>query len=262
VINAETDEVLLDSLVKPIWPVVDYRTFVNGIAAEHLANVEFTLRHAQAFMMALCSSETVIVGQALHNDLAALRMEHYCVADSACLFKAQDSPTATVGLRDLAASVLKKAMPEKHDSVNDARMALACVKHYMEKDGNVEAVQRSYSSKPDYVCQLFVHRIPKNVCDESHLARMFLEHTFVKPVEVEEIDFSSGASGKTRIVFKTARHANLSFDTLEGKAEPDASGRMQKKVYLRNGSYVRVRKMAFDKNSDGSSSTPRRSSTG
>jgi len=250
VVDADTDEVLLDTLVKPAWPVVDHRTWINGIAAEHLEGVEFTIQHAQAFMMALCSEETVIVGHAVDNDLAAMRMEHYCVADSSCLFSAQDSSTAAVSLKDLAASVLKKTMPQKHDSVNDARAALSCVQHYVDKGGKVDGVERTV--KKNYATQLFVHRIPGK-CKEEHLSKMFMIHTSVEPTEVDTIDLQNDR-GKTIVHFRSSRHANLAFDTLESKVEADSSGRLQKKVYLRDGDYIRVRKMAYEKSKTKSSS--------
>jgi len=78
VIDGENpDNVLIDTLVKPYWPVSDYRTRINGITKESLKDVEFTLRHAQKFMSDLCSSETVIAGHAVHNDLIALKMKHF-----------------------------------------------------------------------------------------------------------------------------------------------------------------------------------------
>jgi RNA exonuclease 1 len=249
VVDTETNEVLIDTLVKPMWPVTDYRTWVNGIGPEHLQKVEFTLRHAQAFMMALCSEETVILGHAVHNDLAALRMEHHCVADSSCLFSADDSETATVSLRDLSSHVLKNNMPDKHDSVNDARVAFQCLEKYRLADGNMEKIPRTSRNRTDYNCQLFVHRIPKGMVDESQLANMFLAHTDIQPTEVDEIDFS-GNSGKTHVHFRTGKHGNLAFESLEGKAEADLSGRLQKKVFLRNGNYVRVRKMAYESKKD------------
>lgn len=239
VVNAENpEEVLLDTLVKPSWPVTDYRTRINGIGKEDLEKVEFTLRHAQAFMMALCSEETVIVGHAVHNDLVALNMEHYCVADSSFLFFAKDSTTSSVSLRDLVASIFKVEMPDTHDSVNDARKALECVMHWVGKDGDVETIERTAKHKGN---QLFVHRIPKQ-CQTHHLTTMFLKHTSVEPLSVDDIEYA-GDMGKTHVVFRSARHANLAFETLEGTAEPDKSGRLQKKVFLRNGDYVRVRKM-------------------
>lgn len=255
IVNAENPgEVLLDTLVKPAWPVTNYRTWVNGIKKEDLEGVQFTLRHAQAFMLALCSDETVILGHAIHNDLAAMRVEHSCGGDSALLFKAKDSETATVSLKDLAMMCIGKEMPSTHDSVNDARVAMLCLDYWRERDGKVEKVVRTPSNKNrggGYAGvhkthhQLFVHRIPK-VCKTVHLTKMFLEHTAVAPEEVAEIDFGTGNAGKTYASFKTPKHANLAFDSLAGDGEKDKSGRLQKKVYLRDGDYVRIRKMAFE----------------
>lgn len=245
VVNAmNPDEVLLDTLVKPVWPVTDYRTRINGIAKNDLDNVAFTLRHAQAFMMALCSDQTVIIGHAIHNDLIALNMEHYCVADSVFLFTAKDTPNASVSLKDLVSSVFQKQMPDTHDSVNDAKMALGCVRHWVEKGGKVDEIERSVKKRAD---ELFIHRIPKQ-CKVEHITAMFLKHTSVEPSKVDQIEFS-GETGRTQVTFRSIRHANLAFDCLESPAEQDKSGRLQKKVYLRDGDYVRVRKMTHAKHS-------------
>jgi RNA exonuclease 1 len=242
IVNGENpEEVLLDTLVKPAWPVTDYRSRINGIKKEHLESVEFTLRHAQAFVMALCSEETVIVGHAVQNDLASLNLEHHVVADSSFLFQAQDSTSASVSLKDLVKSIFSKDMPDTHDSVNDARKAFECVLHYVEKDGNVEPIERTPKNKGH---QLFVHRIPKQ-CKPQHLTNMFLNHTGIQPTEVEDLEFS-GDTGKAHVTFRSSRHAGLAFDTIEGTAEADKSGKLQKKVFLRNGSYVRVRKMVVN----------------
>ncbi|KAG7342121.1 exonuclease [Nitzschia inconspicua] len=242
VVNADDPtQVLLDTLVKPSWPVTDYRTRINGVTKEHLDSVEFTLRHAQAFMVALCSEETVIVGHAVHNDLAALNMEHDIIADSSFLFRAKDSTHATVSLKDTVRAVLKSEMPETHDSVNDARKALECVLYWMKRDGKVDLIERTAKQSKYKGHQLFVHRIPKQ-CQGEHLTNMFLKHTTVQPVDVDEIVFS-GNTGKTHVSFKSPAHANLAFDSIDGNSEEDLSGRLQKKVYLRNGDYVRVRKM-------------------
>lgn len=242
VVNADNpEEVLLDTLVKPSWPVTDYRTFINGVTKEHLDGVEFTLRHAQAFMMALCSEETVIVGHAVHNDLAALNMHHEVIADTSFLFRAKDSSHAIVSLKDTVRAVLKTDMPDTHDSVNDARKTLECILHWIRKDGDVTLVERTSNYKGN---QLFVHRIPKQ-CQAEDLASMFLKHTTIHPMEVDGIVFN-GNTGKTHVTFKSAAHADLAFDSIDGNAETDLSGRMQKKVYLRNGDYVRVRKMVHN----------------
>jgi RNA exonuclease 1 len=232
---------------------------VNGISAEHLDNVQFTLRHAQAFMMSLCTEETVILGHAVHNDLAALRIDHSTVVDSACLYTASDSETAMVSLRDLAAHMLKIEMPEKHDSVNDARIAYQALDLFRTSDGKVESIPRTSIKNNtlrsvDYESQLFVHRIPKNACEETQLSQMFLSYTHVQPIKVDEIEYNAdtggstatNTSGKTHVYFASGRHGNLAFDSLEGKGVADASGRLQKKVFLKNGDYIRIRKMAYE----------------
>jgi RNA exonuclease 1 len=244
VVDVMTNEVLLDTLVKPAWPVSDYRTWVNGIGAENLENVQFTLRHAQAFMLKVCSEETVIMGHALQNDLAAIRMIHHSVVDSAYLFPVKDQPNASISLKDLTKSVLSIDMPKTHDSVNDTRMTMECLKHWLKKEGRVEPIVRA--ATPSYAAQLFVHRIPKNLCEESHLSRMFLHHTSIEPTTVETIEFA-GEVGKTHIIFKSGKHASLAFDCLEGIGHPDASGKLQKKVFLKTGGYVRVRKMVHER---------------
>mmetsp|Transcript_54856 Transcript_54856/g.66040 ORF Transcript_54856/g.66040 Transcript_54856/m.66040 type:complete len:144 (+) Transcript_54856:7-438(+) len=75
-----THEVLIDTLVKPAWPVIDHRTWVNGITKRHLSNVTFTLEHAQSFLGTLLSADTVVCGHAVINDLVALQVEHYNIA--------------------------------------------------------------------------------------------------------------------------------------------------------------------------------------
>lgn len=248
VVNAvNPEEVLIDTLVKPDWPVVNHRTWVNGIGKDHLNEVQFTMQHAQAFMMALCSEETVIIGHALQNDLAALKMEHHCNVDSAMLFSVKDEPNATCSLKDLAMGILKREMPDVHDSVNDARVALHILEEgYLKVNGKPEPVARSFPlKKKGGSAELFVHRIPKG-CFPEHISNMFLTHTHIKPKEVPPIDFNSD-TGKTTVSFVSSEHANIAFKTIEGEAKPDKSGRLQKRVYLRNGGYVNVRKMTRPK---------------
>jgi RNA exonuclease 1 len=246
VVNAvDPDDVLIDTLVKPDWPVTDYRARINGITKEDLENVQFTLSHAQEFMMALCSEETVIIGHAVHNDLEAIRMEHHCNVDSALLFKCKDEEKATCSLRDLAKSVMGKEMPNIHCSINDARTSLVCLEEgYLKKEGKPDPVERSYRAKRTST-DLFVHRIPKG-CKSEHLKNMIFAHTNIAPEDVPDIIYGTDY-GKTTITFTSVAHANIAFQTLEGEAKPDKTGRMQKRIYMRNGDYTYVRKMTMDK---------------
>ena len=67
------EEVLVDQLVKPSFPVVESRAHIHGINPERLEGISYTLRHAQAALMQLCSDHTIIVGHSVHNDLKSLK---------------------------------------------------------------------------------------------------------------------------------------------------------------------------------------------
>jgi len=254
VVNAlDTSEVLLDTLVKPSAPVRDHRTFVNGITRESLEDVKFTLEHAQAFMMALCDEETVIIGHAVHNDLVALKMEHFCNVDTSYLFKVKGDDTegksATPSLKDCATLCLGKDMPDTHCSVNDAITALECCVYFLKNKGKVGEVTKTERKKYDGSDTLLVHRIPSKGCSSKDITYLFLNNCHIKPKEVEEISFSS-STGKTNVIFSSKAHAQLAFDTLSGSIQTDKTGRDQKKIYLRNGNYIQVRKMTRPKKQD------------
>lgn len=265
VVNAcDTSDVLIDTLVKPAWPVVDHRSWVNGIGEDHLQSVQFTLRHAQAFMLSLCSEETVIIGHSLENDLVALKMEHYTVADSALLFNVKDEDkNATPSLKDCAFNILQREMPDTHDSVNDATVTLKCIEEgWIEKKikgEDVIDIPRTFSKKKrpnnkrdsgvfssqDYASALFVHRIPTALSVE-HISNLFVHLTSIQPKDVPAIDFGSDY-GKTTVAFSSETHARLAFESLKGDAKPDKTGRFQKRVYLKKGGYIQVRKMLNSK---------------
>lgn len=260
IVNAENpNDVLLDTLVKPEWPITNYRTWINGISAENLTNVEFTLQHAQLFMNALCSEQTVIVGHAVHNDLFALQMVHHCVVDTAMLYSHTDINDGTPSLRNLAHGVLQaRVMPDVHDSVNDARVALACAQHYLDKKGVVDSIEKVYTRSNSKrmnidgtdttttAATLMVHRLPIGT-QSNHIAEMFVAFTYITPKHVPEIEFSGGKQGKCFVEFMTAEHAELAYNSLTGKEGEDKTGKKQKRVGMKSGGYVCVRKMRAEK---------------
>jgi len=251
IINASNpEEILLDSLVKPQYPIIDDRFRIHGIHGSSLENVQFTLKHAQKFLKALCSEETVIIGHAVHNDLVALKLIHHCVVDSSLLFTIRDQPNAACSLKDLSMTILGKKMSEIHDSVQDSRISLLCLEvGYIGTNGNPQSITRSISTKRAFYTEqkkeLLVHRIPTS-CNVKHIKNMFLVHTYIQPVNVKDIEFKNSKTGRTIVEFPTEHHANLAFTTLAGEKMTDATGKYQKRVYLNNGGYVQVRKMIKD----------------
>eukprot|EP00970_Alexandrium_tamarense_P019393 scaffold13989_cov283-Alexandrium_tamarense.AAC.1 len=71
---------------------------------------------------------------------------------------------------------------------------------------------------------------------------MFLAYTCIKPKNVPEITFS-GQHGKCHVEFTSKDHAELAYASLNGEEREDKTGKKQKRVGLKNGSYVCVRKM-------------------
>jgi RNA exonuclease 1 len=70
-----------------------------------MTGVSFTLRHAQAFLLNICSDRTIIVGHAVHHDLKALKLNHGSVIDSAYFFGIENEPGHHASVRDISEKV-------------------------------------------------------------------------------------------------------------------------------------------------------------
>jgi hypothetical protein len=86
-----------------------------------------------------------------------------------------------------------------------------------------------------------VHRLPVNTLPE-HISEMFLAYASIRPKAVPEIAFA-GPHGKCHVEFASSQHAELAYATLVGEERADKTGKMQKRVGLKGGGYVCVRKM-------------------
>ena len=247
----DESQVLLDTLVLPSLPIVDYRSDIHGIRPEDLRQVMFTFRHAQAAMLHMCCTETVLVGHGLCNDLTSLKMKHDRVVDTALLFEREDAPTHTPALKDVACAVLGLDMPDMHDSVADAQVTLRIARHFLEQ-GPVAPVPRlpAAGNKKGRRLEamqscLLLHRIPSFVTS-AHITQMFQSRTHVLPVGVDPVALTGGdgSLGRATARFLSKHHADLAFSTLTGPARPDKDGRPQKRVFLASKKdYVQVRLM-------------------
>lgn len=130
--------VLLDELVKPDLPVIDYLTKFSGITPAAMKGATCSLRRAQKHVRKLVDHNVILVGHGLENDLKALQIAHpYCV-DTSLLYDHHRGPPYKPSLRFLARNYLKRFIQDRnenhvgHDSAEDARATLDLFKLKLE----------------------------------------------------------------------------------------------------------------------------------
>jgi RNA exonuclease 1 len=236
------EECLFHALVKPRWPVVDFKTRIHGISEEDVVS-SASFEQVQAVMSRLCSSNTVIVGHSLYGDLKALKLVHNRVVDTSMLFCLGSG--GMPALKDLVKFCLNKEMPQTHDSRLDARMALECAFSDVgrARGSGLKEVPRASGEvlhrEAHHV--LRVHRVPDNVT-VADIESLFISSTYVVPLRLAPL-CKKGSKHTTSIFFSTLQHADLAFETLHGKPNTDSFGNAQKTVFLPNKSaYIVVGK--------------------
>jgi len=143
--------VVMDELVMPNKPIIDYLTPYSGITAAKLKDVATTLDDIQQRLLQLITPKHILIGHSLNADLLALKMTHPYIIDTSILYPHPRGAPMKSSLKWLAQKYLSREIQKGHgtnghNSIEDARACLDLVKMKCERGpqwGTSEAMNES-----------------------------------------------------------------------------------------------------------------------
>ncbi|KAF4829296.1 putative exonuclease [Colletotrichum tropicale] len=136
VINWSGD-VIMDELVKPEKPIIDYVTRFSGITEEMLKPVTTTLQDIQKKLLEIVTPRTILIGHSLESDLKALRFSHPFIVDTSLIYPHPRGPPLKSSLKWLTQKYvnreIQKGGANGHNPIEDAKACLDLVRQKCEK---------------------------------------------------------------------------------------------------------------------------------
>lgn len=135
--------------------LIDVPHRFSGITEAMLAPVNTTLHDIQQKLLSILNPKTILIGHSLNSDLAALKLTHPYIIDTALLYPHPRGPPLKSSLKWLAQRYLNREIQKGHgttgpgaghDSIEDARACLDLVKQKCEKGpqwGESESAQEN-----------------------------------------------------------------------------------------------------------------------
>ncbi|RKF58909.1 putative exonuclease [Erysiphe neolycopersici] len=134
--------VVLDELVRPEKPIINYLTQYSGITEEKLKNVDTTLADIQKKLVKLLHPRSILIGHSLNSDLTALKLTHPYIIDTVIIYPHPRGPPLRCSLKWLAQRFLSREIQKGggtigsgagHDSIEDAKTCIDLVRQKCEK---------------------------------------------------------------------------------------------------------------------------------
>ncbi|MCJ1313484.1 hypothetical protein MMC25_007162 [Agyrium rufum] len=143
--------VVMDELVKPELPIIDYLTAYSGITEGKLSTVTTTLEDIQNRLLIILTPNTILIGHSLDADMNALKLAHPYIVDTSILYPHPRGPPLKSSLKWLAKKYLNREIQKGHgasghDSIEDARACLDLVRVKCEKGPAWGTAEASFES--------------------------------------------------------------------------------------------------------------------
>jgi len=131
----ESLEVVYDTYVKPKAEITNYLTEYSGITPDILKNVHTRLGDVQMKLLEIISSNDIIIGHSLENDMRVLKIYHDNYIDTSIVYGDERGVRFKPSLRVLVKKHLRREIQNSetgHCSNEDARACMELVKLKLE----------------------------------------------------------------------------------------------------------------------------------